>query len=103
MVLPWGKQQELSAHAGFHPAATGLGEVGETVFLKDNQREAFVEGGTHDGFLTLGDAGRDEDGALTGLLQEILHLGGNLFVGEAAGALHLQKYGTAEEEAVADG
>ena len=103
MVLPRGKEKELTAHAGFHATAAGLGEVGETVFLKDNQREAFGEGGTHDGFLALGDAGRHENGSLAGLLQERLHLGSYLLVGEAAGALDLQPHRTAEEKAVADG
>jgi hypothetical protein len=46
----------------------GLGKVGEAVFLKDDEGQAFVEGGSHDGFLSFGDAGRDEDGTAAGLL-----------------------------------
>ena len=32
---------------GFHALATGFGQVRETIFLKNDERKAFVEGGTH--------------------------------------------------------
>ena len=86
VMLPGGKQQELTAHAGFHPAPAGLGKVGKAVLLKDNQRETFIEGGTHDLLLALGDAGRHKDGSLTGEGEELPHLGGYLRRGEAAKA-----------------
>lgn len=47
MVLPRGEQEELSALAGFHALAAGLGEVGEAVLLKDDEGQAFLEGGSH--------------------------------------------------------
>lgn len=47
VVFPGGEQEELSALAGFHALAAGLGEVGEAVLLKDDEGQAFLEGGTH--------------------------------------------------------
>ena len=63
VVVPGSKEQQLAAGAGLHALAAGLGKVGEAVLEKDDEGQAFVEGGTHDGLLTLGDAGRDEHGA----------------------------------------
>lgn len=53
MVLPGCKQEELTTGAGIHAAAAWLGKIRKAVFLKDDEGEPFVEGGTHDGFLAL--------------------------------------------------
>lgn len=71
VVLPRGKEKELTAHAGIHALTAGLGEVGKAVFLKDNQGKAFLKGGTHDLFLARGDAGRHQDGTTTGKRQTL--------------------------------
>ena len=52
VVFPWSEQEELAAGAGVHALPTGLGEVCEAVFLKDDEWQAFVECGAHDAFLS---------------------------------------------------
>lgn len=89
MVLPRCEDEELAAGAGLHALASGLGQVGEAVLLQDDEGEAFVEGSAHDLFLTLGDAGGDEDGTRACLSQPCRLLSGYLVVGKAAGTLHL--------------
>lgn len=73
MVLPRGEEEQLASATGFHALTAGLGKVGKTVLLKDDEREALGEGGTHDGLLALGDAGRNEDGSAAGLSKEKRH------------------------------
>ena len=51
VVLPRSEQEELAAGAGIHALTSGLGQVGKAVLLKDDQRQALVEGGAHDSFL----------------------------------------------------
>ena len=89
VVLPGGKDEELAASTGFHALAAGLGEVGEAVFLQDDERETFGEGGAHDGFLSRRDAGRYQHGSAAGLDEEPRRTLGYLLGGEAARALHL--------------
>ncbi len=103
VVLPWGKEEQLTSGTCVHALASWFGEVGEAVFLKDDEGELFVEGGAHDGFLAWGDGGGDEHGSCTGLGEEIGGLGGDLLWREAAGTLHLQAHGAVEEETVAYG
>ena len=52
VVLPGGKKEKLAALAGIHALASWFGEVGEAVFLEDDEGKAFVEGGAHDGLLS---------------------------------------------------
>ena len=103
VVLPRGNEEELTALAGFHALASWFGKVGETVLLKDDEGKVLLESDAHDGFLSFGDAGRDEDGSAAGLSEERFLACGDFFVGEAARALHLQTHRGSEEEAVADG
>ena len=63
VMAPGSEEQQLAAGAGLHALAAGLGKVGEAVLEEDDEGQAFVEGGTHDCLLTLGDAGLDEHGA----------------------------------------
>ena len=84
VMAPRSEEQELAAGAGLHALAAGLGKVGEAVLEEDDEGQAFVEGGTHDGLLTLGDAGRDEHGAAAGPVEPPSLPLGYLVVGEAA-------------------
>ena len=53
VMFPWGKQQQLTAAAGLHALTARFGQIGKTVFLKDDEGQAFVEGKAHDRFLSL--------------------------------------------------
>ena len=71
VVFPWGKEEELTSGTSFHALASGFGEFSEAIFLEDDEGEAFVEGGTHDGFLARRDGGGDKDGTLVGESEEV--------------------------------
>ncbi len=57
VMLPWGQQKQLTAGTGLHAFPAWLGKVGEAVFQEDDERQSFVEGGMHDGFLARRDGG----------------------------------------------
>ena len=89
VVLPWGKEEELTSGTCVHALASGFSKVGEAVLLKDDEGKPFVEGGSHDGFLARGDGGGDEYCSGTGLSEEIGGAFGYLLKREAARTLHL--------------
>lgn len=103
VVRPWGKEEELTALTGFHALASRFGKVGETVLLEDDKGKTFLEGGTHDGFLTRGDGRRDEHGTLAGKGEEAVFLCVDLFWGKTARALYLKELRTVKEKAIANG
>ena len=103
MVLPGGEHQQLTSGTGLHAAAAGFRQVGEAVFLKHDEGQAFLEGCAHDLLLALGDAWRYQHGSAAGLREPPRLFLGYLLVGEAAGALYLQAHGALQQEAVADG
>lgn len=103
LVLPWGKDEEATFGTGLEVLMPRLGEGVEAPRGEEDEREASVESGTHDGLLAFGDGRGDKDGTLLCLFQEKGNLFLDLFVGEAAGALHLQFSGVVEQELVANG
>ena len=66
VMVPRSKEKELAALAGFHALAVGLGKVGETILLKDDEGKACVEGGSYDALFAWRDAGRDKDCSAAG-------------------------------------
>ena len=64
VVLPWGEHEELPLSAGVEPAASGLGQGCEAVFLEGNYGVTLLKGCLHDGFLARADAGRHENGSI---------------------------------------
>lgn len=84
VMVPRGKQQQLTSGTGFHALARGFGQFRKTVLLQDDEWVPFFEGCPHDVLLTLGNAGRYEHRALTGQRKALLRLSLYLFVGQAA-------------------
>lgn len=103
MVLPGGEQQQLTAGTGVHQSACGFGEVGVAILLQQDDGIACVKDGTHDSLLSIGDGGRDEDGAVAGCGEGFVYAPGDVAVCQAAGALHLTTVWALQEESVAYG
>lgn len=103
VMLPGGKDEQLTASASLHPLSTRLRQVREAVLLKVDQGVALLESSPHRALLALGDGGRHQDGPLRGSRQALGCLGLNLSVGHSSGALHLQSHGPLQQEQVAKG
>ena len=103
VVFPGGKEQKLSALAGFHALSAGLGKVCEAVLLKDDEGQALRKGGSHHLLLALRDARGYQHRSAASLREPPCLLLGYLIVCETTGALYLQAHGALEQEAVTDG
>ena len=66
MMFPGGKNEQAPFGTGIKTRASGFGKVGETIFLQKNERTTGIKGGTHDGFLSRGYAGRNQYGTTLG-------------------------------------
>ena len=101
VVGPGGEHEQLAVGAGVEVMAGRLELRGEAVFKKDDQGKAVRQGGAGDFLFAGADAGRDENRAALGLVEQGLALGGDFIGGEPPRALDLQAVGLIEQEGVA--
>ena len=69
LVLPRGDEEQTTVGAGVDAVGGGVVHLCEAVIDDENHGETMIRGRVDDGLLALGDAGRDEDGAVGGLFE----------------------------------
>ena len=100
---PGGEYEQLAVGAGVEVMAGGLELRGEAVFKENDQGKSVRKGGAGDFLFAGADAGRDENRAALGLVEQSFALGGDFIGGEPPRALDLQAVGLVEQEGVAVG
>ena len=103
LVFPRSKNQETTFGTGIEVLMSRFGEGIKAPRGEEDEGEAGIECGAHDGLLAFGDGWRDEHCSLPCFGEEKSHLLCHLLIGEASGALHLQFLRIVEEELVAYG
>lgn len=103
VVGPGGEHEQLAVGAGVEVTAGGLELRGEAVFKENYQGKSVRKGGAGDFLFAGADAGRDENRAALGLVEQGLALRGDFIGGESSRALDLQAVGLVEQEGVAVG
>ena len=98
---PRGEHEQLAVGAGVEVTAGGLELRGEAVFKKNDQGKSVRKGGAGDFLFAGADAGRDENRAAFGLVEQGLALGSDFIGCEPPRALDLQAVGLVEKEGVA--
>lgn len=103
VVGPRGEHEHLAVGAGVEVMAGGFELRGEAIFKENDQGKSVRKGGAGDFLFAGADAGRDENRAALGLVEQGLALGGDFIGGEPPRALDLQAVGLVEQEGVAVG
>lgn len=98
---PGGEHKQLAVGAGVEVMARGLELLGEAVFKDNDQGKTVRKGGAGDFLFAGADAGRDENRAALGLVEQGLALDGDFIGGEPPRALDLQTVGLVEQKGVA--
>lgn len=103
LMFPRSENEEAAFGTGLEVLVARFGEGIKAPRGEEDEGEAGIECGAHDGLLAFRDGWRDEHCSLPCFGEEKSHLLCHLLIGEASGALHLQFLRIVEKELVAYG
>ena len=103
LMFPRSENEKATFGTGIEVLMSRFGEGIEAPRGEEDEGEAGIECGAHDGLLAFGDGWRDEHCSLPCFGEEKSHLLCHLLIGEASRALHLQFLRIVEEKLIAYG